>query len=1328
MAAIEIWVLGPLAIVLDGVPVDLGSRKQRALLAKLALRAGQVLSVDRLIDDLWGERPPATARHALQVHVSNLRKLLGPSTVMTERPGYVLRVPAECCDAYRFEVLTRAGRRALHAGDVREASSTLADALALWRGPALADLLFEPFATQETARLEELRLAATEDRLVADLGLGRHAQLVGELEVLVARHPLRERLWGLLMLASYRSGRQVEALRAYQTLRDGLRDGLGLDPGPELQQLEAAILRQDPDLAAPAAAGQRSEQNEQAGSAAAGRLRALPSPPPASAPESRRMATVLVAGLLGFDSVARALDPEDLRTVLDRCMSRLATVVLRYGGTVDTVAGGELMAVFGAPVAHEDDPERAVRSALDLQGAIRDHPHDFAGLELRVGISTGEVLFAASGPPARRHFTVMGDVVNEARRLQARGEAPAVVDRSTYAATRSIVAYGDLHADAFAVLDVAPVKQARPLGLASFVGRDVELDLMRGVWCRSVSERRVHLVSVLGEPGVGKSRQLAEFQRVVGAEGRVVSGRCLPYGEALSYVPLADAFRQAAGATADDAPAQARARLGQLVQEVMASGDDAASIGRHLALLTGLDDEPDRAGGLVDERTLHSSARRFLEALARDRPLCVVLEDVHWADDALLDLVQVVARRARGVPLVFVTLARPELVERRRDWGGGIAAFTSISLEPLDERSTRALVTELGRAHGLPDALLAEIAAKSGGNPLFAEELVATVAEGDSSAGVPASLTSLLLARLDALPPEQQLALRRASVIGMTFWPGAVEALDPEGSSVVDTMADLEDRDLLRLEARSGLAGQVAYSFKHVLIRDAAYGSVPRQQRAQLHRAAAEWLNRVAGDRLGEFSDQLAHHAVASGQPQRALEYLMTAADRSRSAASHRREAALLDEARAIAESLGHPSLVAELRARRGTALSRVALWAEARAEMEAALTTLPAVTPEHVRRRAEVHCDLSTACFWLLDTAAIRAHAQTALELAEQTGSHDVQLAARAQLTSADSATGDVDRVLSQGRSLIADAAVLGLEPPYERLGAYSLQLYLTGDWESAAEVSREAVRTGRQAGDTQGVLWSMPHIGMAAAAAGRYDEAIAVFAEARRFGEEYELLAGLPRCIAMSAGFHLDLFDFEGAEAIQQEARELGRAYFNPSAVSAGIDLLFNLTRRGDVGSAERLVDEVAQEVMKGGGWHGWLWRLRFTQLQAEMAAARGVLAEAIELAGEAIELSRSKRRAKYESYALVTLGQALAGAGEKGQARRELHSATAIAKRLGNPALHVMVAAALLELEPDEAVAEEARGAVHRVLASLSDPVLQQRFLGADPVAVIAAVCPI
>lgn len=1310
-----------MVVLAGGRPVEVTSRKQRALLALLALRAGQVLSVDRLVDDLWGERPPATARHALQVHVSNLRKVLGPETVVTERPGYVLRIPADACDANLFEALARVGRQALRAGDAEGAASTLAEALASWRGPALADLLFEPYASQEAGRLEELRLGAFEDRIVADLELGRHADLVSELESLVGSHPLRERLWALLMVATYRSGRQADALQAYRTVRERLRDELGLDPGPELQQLEAAILRHDPALASPAPP------------AAERAITARPAPVETTVPaareapaETRRVATVVVADLVGFDEVASGLDPEDLRTLLDRCMARLSSVVAKYGGVVDNIVGGELIAVFGAPSAHEDDPERALRAAMDLQQAVAENRDEFGELELRVGVNSGAVLLAASGPPGRRQFAVMGEVVNVARRLATQAEATAVViGESTALATRGVATVRSSGPASFQVVELAPRQHGRASGAAPLIGRDAELELLQGVWARVRAERRPHFVSILGEPGVGKSRQLAEFQRLAEGTGSVFTGWCLPYGEALSYAPLAGMFRAAAGSALGDPADTVRSKLRDLVHTLEPLQDDEGEVARHLALLTGLDDESDRAGGLVDERTIHGSTRRFVEALAHVRPLCLVLEDAHWADDALLDLVHTLARRVRGAPLMILVLARPELVERRPDWGGGIPTYISLSLNPLDAPSTFRLVSELGKAHALPETMLAEIATKSGGNPLFAEELVATVAEGDASAGVPASLMSLLLARVDALPSDQQLALRRASVLGMTFWPGAVHALaavDDDGAPAMemeDALADLEERDLLRVDAHSALPGHTAYVFKHALIREAAYESLPRSKRAELHRRATEWLSAAAGDRISDFADQLANHATAAGEPERALEYLMTAAERSLRAASHRREAALLADALEIASSLGRADLVPELRARRGKALSRLALWAEARTEFEACLEEMPAETPEQLCRRAEVECDLSAACFWLLDTAAIAHHARAALDIAELVNAPDIQLAARAQITSAHSAMGDVDVVLAEGAALIEDAAAWGIRPPYERLGGYSLQLYLTGNWQATIDVARHAVESGRERGDTQGVLWNMPHVGMALAATGNYSAAIAMFDEARRFGEEYELHASLPRCIAMSAGFHLDLFDHEGAEEIQEQARDLGRMYFNPSAVSAGIDLLFNYTRRGDIGRAEVLVDDLAVEVMSGGGWHGWLWRLRFTQLQAEMAAARGDHAAAMELAHGAIEQSRSKRRLKYEAFSRLTLGDALAAAGRKAEALIELAAATSTMEALGNPALYVMAAAAQLDLEPVEEVAIKGRAAVERVLANLSDAPMRRRFLSSRAV---------
>ena len=319
----------------------------------LALEPGRVVSVDRLVEALWPGDPPETAAHAVQVYVSQLRKALGP-VIATRAPGYELEVAPERVDVHRFARLAQDGRAALEGGDAAAAEGALRDALALWHGPALADFLYEPFAQTEIARLEELRTITLEERIEADLALGRHAELVPELEALVAAQPLRERPRAQLMLALYRSGRQADALAAYRTARETLVEELGIDPGPELRELEAAILRQDESLL----------------------LEETPLARPAM--QFRRLVTVLFVDVVESMALAEALDPEALGRVLRSYFETVSTAITRHGGTVEKYAGDAVMAAFGIPVSHEDDALRAARAALDIRvgdrGAQRAAP------------------------------------------------------------------------------------------------------------------------------------------------------------------------------------------------------------------------------------------------------------------------------------------------------------------------------------------------------------------------------------------------------------------------------------------------------------------------------------------------------------------------------------------------------------------------------------------------------------------------------------------------------------------------------------------------------------------------------------------------------------------------------------------------------------------------------------------------------------------------------------------------------------------------------------------------------------------------------------------
>ncbi|MBA2451176.1 MAG: AAA family ATPase, partial [Chloroflexi bacterium] len=530
--------------------------------------------------------------------------------------------------------------------------------------------------------------------------------------------------------------------------------------------------------------------------------------PPSPLREERRWATVLFADLSGFTSLSEQMDPEDVKALAHRSAERLATEVRRFDGTVINVMGDAIMAVFGAPLAHEDDAERAVRAAFAMRAcALADGAQ--TPLELHIGINTGEVMAGLVGPEERCDYTVMGDTTNTAARLMSAAPTGSVlVGEETYRATRRLVRYRDLPpieakgkerpVPAWEALDVAPVPESRPLGTAPLVGRADELALLSGTWTKVCREARPHLVTVLGEPGIGKSRLVAEFERHSLGEALVLHGRCLPYGEALGYWAFATALKEAATISADDDADVARARLADLVTGVIPETEGApVEVARHLALLSGLDTEDDRAAPAADQRTLHASARRFLEALARRQPLCLLLEDIHWADDALLDLVEFVVARAHAAPLLIVAQARPELLEKHPAWGRGVRAFTSLSLEPLDEAAGQQLVLALCQERGLPEDVAERVGRGAGGNPLFAEELVATVAERGGAAGIPSAIKALISARLDALPIEERSALQLAAVFGKVFWDGGLDALGPSAGAIGPRASVTEQLDAL---------------------------------------------------------------------------------------------------------------------------------------------------------------------------------------------------------------------------------------------------------------------------------------------------------------------------------------------------------------------------------------------------------------------------------------------------------------------------------------------------------------------------------------------------
>jgi len=761
----------------------------RALLAFLLLHANEPVSSDRLIDEVWGPTPAKTASASLQNYVSRLRKALGPELLLSAPSGYVLRVDPERFDLARFERLTAEARGA----DPRERAEKLRAALALWRGPALEDLAFEPFARDEVGRLEEARLAALEQRIEADLELGSAGELVGELEQLIAEQPLRERFRAQLMLALYRAGRQADALEAYQDARRVLMDELGLEPSEELRALQQAILQQDASLGA-------------AGAAAAER-----------GPD-RRTVTVLFCDLVDSTRLASELDPEVYRNVISRYFELVREPIARHGGTIEKFIGDAVMAVFGIPQLHEDDALRAVRAAAEVQAALREEEWDVP-LAARIGVSTGEV-HVLSAPGEDLH--VSGAVASIAAQLEESAPPGGIlISGDTHRLVRDAVKAEPVEG-AWRLEDVVEDAPAYARRLdAPLVGREAELARLLGAYANASADKHCRVVTVIGEAGIGKTRLARELVASLGEEARVLVGRCISYGEGATYLPITEIVRQAT---------EEHSLAG--IRKLVEAEEDADAVAQRVAELTGIAESPAAPGEAF------WAVRRLLESVAREGPVLVVLDDIHWAEPTLLDLVEYLGEWAEG-PILVLCLARGDLLEQRSGWSGPTSTGFLVELEPLAADTLGRLVEQLADEPVDPQ-LQDHIVEHSGGNPLFAEQLLALAAEGGALEQPPATVEALLASRLDRLDLRELDVLRRAAIVGRRFSRAELRDLTQE----VDAT-----RQLLGLAERGLIhpVEQDLFRFHHVLVRDVAYRGIPKSQRAELHEHAARGLDRRDG-------------------------------------------------------------------------------------------------------------------------------------------------------------------------------------------------------------------------------------------------------------------------------------------------------------------------------------------------------------------------------------------------------------------------------------------------------------------------------------------------
>ncbi len=608
---------------------------------------------------------------------------------------------------------------------------------------------------------------------------------------------------------------------------------------------------------------------------------AAPAPgAPEGLPEERRQVTVLFADLSGYTAFAEGMDPESVKSLVDRALMRLGREVEQFGGTVDKYIGDNVMAIFGAPIAHEDDAERAVRAGLGMQDAMSEVNEGLpAGVNfaLRVGINTGEVLAGAVGSA----YTVVGDTVNVASRLQSAARLGTVtVGERTMRATGAAVSYEQLEPLALKG-KAAPVSAWEAVGLTDehavgrvaaarespLVGRAQELAALETLYERVLGDRTPHLVTLVGEAGVGKSRILRELEERLLAHSSAPSfrtGRCLRYGSGTVFWALGEVLRAECGIVDSDSAEAAWEKLSRYVREaadvsdVRAGDRQAALIGRLLGVEAPPELMPDEQDPERLREAFFSALRSGVEAIAERRPMVIAFEDIHWADDGMLDAIEHLAQWVRA-PLMLVCLARDELLERRPGWGGGRRSATQLLLEPLNASHTHELVAAL-----IPPGheVLPAVVERSGGNPLFAEEMARRIAEdGGQGTQLPDTVQGVLAARLDSLEPFERRLVQQAAVVGRTFWEAALVPLaEAEGRDLGAALSTLQAKDILAPVSERRLAGERELAFKHVLIRDVAYGMLPKAVRSRKHFEVGAFIEERAGDRTDEVVPLLAEH------------------------------------------------------------------------------------------------------------------------------------------------------------------------------------------------------------------------------------------------------------------------------------------------------------------------------------------------------------------------------------------------------------------------------------------------------------------------------------
>jgi class 3 adenylate cyclase/tetratricopeptide (TPR) repeat protein len=888
----------------------------------------------------------------------------------------------------------------------------------------------------------------------------------------------------------------------------------------------------------------------------------------------RKLATVLFVDLVDSTGFVTSADPEVVRRRVNGFFEHVQSCVQRHGGLVEKFAGDAVMAAFGIPQAHEDDAERAIRTAL----AVMEHTA-VIGIEARAGIESGEVV----ADDTDSTFAT-GEAVNFAARLQQSAEPGQIlIGPNAYRLTLDRIQVEDVGPVevrgrteplwAWRAVGAVEVGGGRAVSMeAPIVGRDVELGMLEASYSRAVRNKRANLVTIYGEPGVGKSRLAREF--VESLEGAtVLQGRSLPYGEGITYWPLAEMVKTSAGINDDEPVRDAFDKLRACCEDEAVADLLAVAAG----LLEAVEDEK-------SQQEISWAAREWAAKLAQPQPLVLIFEDIHWGEEPLHELVEHIAE-LRDAPLFIIVLARPELLEVRPGWGGGRTRATMIELEPLAEEESGELIDALLAGANLAGECRSEVLEVTEGNPLFVEETIRMIAEGGDTGRIPIpnTLQALIAARIDRLPVIQKRLLQRAALVGRIFWDGALEHLSPEIDDISPLLEELHLRELILAESRSSITGERAYKFKHVLIREVAYQGLSKSSRAALHAQFAVWLKERAGDELLEIRafhldraaellaeldgappEEVAHEAAealhAAGKRAfsreayrtarklllRAVELEPTVDRRWLAARAAERLADMpvvsveMEEVRSAAAAEGNR----KLEARALTSLAQIALYTradvkEAKELVQRALEILPDDAPLDGRVDA-LNMRINIA-HWVGDVDAAKTYLGKIIDAAREAGRKDLEASATDGLAGLYLS----QLALDEARPLVAHSLELAVESGLLIPRAHALQAagrlhHLERNYDEAAVAYLKALALYQEIGLGVGIAWTLKHLGTLALNRGQLEEADEHLREALKILKKAGDRAYLCEVQRSLAEVKLEEGKLEEAARLALEARE--------------------------------------------------------------------------------------------------------------------------------------------------------------------------------------------